>query len=65
MSRTQTFDTAEAVRAARAVFWEQGFEGAALPELERATGWADRASTTRSVPNAGCSERLSTAVSTR
>ncbi|MBP3977441.1 TetR/AcrR family transcriptional regulator [Microbacterium sp. BLY] len=38
MGRTQTFDTAEAVRAARSVFWEQGFEGAPLPELERATG---------------------------
>lgn len=38
MGRTQTFDTAEAVRAARGVFWERGFEGAPLPELERATG---------------------------
>jgi TetR/AcrR family transcriptional regulator, transcriptional repressor for nem operon len=38
MGRTQTFDTAEAVRAARSVFWEHGYEGAALPELEQATG---------------------------
>lgn len=38
MGRTQTFDTAAVVRAARGVFWEQGFEAAPLPELERATG---------------------------
>ncbi|GAA3670585.1 TetR/AcrR family transcriptional regulator [Microbacterium marinilacus] len=38
MGRTQTFDTTEVVRAARGVFWEQGFDGAPLPELERATG---------------------------
>ncbi|MDR6867619.1 AcrR family transcriptional regulator [Microbacterium resistens] len=38
MGRAQTFDTAEVVRAARAVFWRQGYESAALPELERATG---------------------------
>lgn len=38
MGRTQLFDTAEAVRAARAVFWAEGFEQAALPELERVTG---------------------------
>ena len=38
MGRTQTFDTNEAVRAARAVFWEHGYESAALPELEKATG---------------------------
>ncbi|PRI12123.1 TetR/AcrR family transcriptional regulator [Leucobacter massiliensis] len=38
MGRIQTFDTVDAVRAARAVFWEHGFEGASLPELERATG---------------------------
>ena len=38
MGRTQTFDTNEVVRAARAVFWEHGYESAALPELEKATG---------------------------
>ncbi|MFE6966204.1 TetR/AcrR family transcriptional regulator [Agromyces sp. NPDC057679] len=38
MGRTQTFDTGDVVRAARAVFWEHGFESAALPELERVTG---------------------------
>lgn len=38
MGRTQTFDTDEVVRAARAVFWARGYEEAALPELERATG---------------------------
>lgn len=38
MGRVRAFDTAEAVRAARAVFWERGFDGASLPELEQATG---------------------------
>jgi len=38
MGRAQAFDTAEAVRSARAVFWERGYEEASLPELERATG---------------------------
>lgn len=38
MGRTQTFDTDEAVRAARAVFWVRGYEDASLPDLERATG---------------------------
>lgn len=38
MGRTKTFDTAEAVRAARAVFWARGFESASLPELQEATG---------------------------
>lgn len=38
MGRTQSFDTDEVVRAARAVFWANGYEGAALPELEKATG---------------------------
>lgn len=38
MGRTQAFDTDEAVRSARAVFWERGYEEASLPDLERATG---------------------------
>ncbi len=38
MGRNRTFDASEAVRAARSVFWSNGFEGASLPELERATG---------------------------
>lgn len=38
MGRMQTFDTDDAVRSARAVFWERGYEEASLPELERATG---------------------------
>ncbi|WP_022909517.1 TetR/AcrR family transcriptional regulator [Aestuariimicrobium kwangyangense] len=38
MGRRQTFDTAEAIRAARGVFWQHGYEGASLPDLERATG---------------------------
>lgn len=38
MGRAQTFDTASAVRSARAVFWERGYEDASLPDLERATG---------------------------
>lgn len=38
MGRTQAFDTQEAIRAARTVFWEHGYEDASLPDLERATG---------------------------
>ncbi|MDN6799418.1 MAG: TetR/AcrR family transcriptional regulator [Propionibacterium sp.] len=38
MGRSQTFDTDEVVRAARAVFWERGYEVASLPDLEHATG---------------------------
>jgi TetR/AcrR family transcriptional repressor of nem operon len=38
MGRTQTFDTARAVQAARDVFWDKGFEGTSLPDLENATG---------------------------
>lgn len=38
MGRAQTYNRAEAIRAARSVFWEQGYEGASLPELERVTG---------------------------
>lgn len=38
MGRQQGFETGAVVRAARAVFWERGFEEASLPELETATG---------------------------
>ncbi|SMH40456.1 transcriptional regulator, TetR family [Rathayibacter oskolensis] len=38
MGRLQGFETGAVVRAARAVFWERGFEEASLPELEIATG---------------------------
>ncbi len=38
MGRTRSFDVDEAVRAARAVFWREGYEGASLPDLEAATG---------------------------
>lgn len=38
MGRTQSFDTDQVVRSARAVFWDRGFEEASLPELEAATG---------------------------
>ena len=38
MGRTQTFDTERAVQAARDVFWDKGFEGTSLPDLEEATG---------------------------
>ncbi|SDQ85601.1 TetR/AcrR family transcriptional regulator [Microbacterium sp. cf332] len=38
MGRAQTYDRADAVRAARGVFWELGYDGAPLPELERVTG---------------------------
>lgn len=38
MGRLQSFDTQDAIRAARTVFWEHGYEAASLPELERATG---------------------------
>lgn len=38
MGRTQTFDTAAVVRAARTVFWQHGFEAASVPALEAATG---------------------------
>jgi len=40
MGRTQTFDTTTAVRAARDVFWQHGFEGASLADLESSTGLA-------------------------
>jgi AcrR family transcriptional regulator len=38
MGRRRAFDTEEAIRAARRVFWSQGFETASLPALEEATG---------------------------
>lgn len=38
MGRAQSFDTAAAVRCARQVFWETGYEDAAIPALESATG---------------------------
>ncbi|CAL8975949.1 hypothetical protein CELL_02183 [Cellulomonas sp. T2.31MG-18] len=38
MGRPRTFETAAAVRAARAVFWRDGYELASLPDLEAATG---------------------------
>lgn len=38
MGRPQEFDTAQVVRAAREVFWAEGFQDAAMPELEAATG---------------------------
>jgi len=38
MGRPQAFDTTEAVRAARTVFWGEGFQDAAMPALEAATG---------------------------
>ena len=38
MGRPQTFETDEVVRAARGVFWRDGYESASLPDLEQATG---------------------------
>ena len=38
MGRTATFDRADAVRAARGVFWNQGYEATSIPDLEQATG---------------------------
>ena len=38
MGRKRSFNTQEAVRAARSVFWSNGFEGSSLPDLEEATG---------------------------
>ncbi|MDR7385334.1 TetR/AcrR family transcriptional regulator [Promicromonospora iranensis] len=38
MARTQAFDREVVVRAARALFWRAGFEGASVPALEEATG---------------------------
>lgn len=38
MGRTPLFDHATVVRAARDVFWAQGFEATSIADLERATG---------------------------
>lgn len=38
LARTASFDRHDVARAARAVFWSQGYEGAAIPDLEAATG---------------------------
>jgi len=38
VGRTRKFDVDDAVRAASAVFWRQGYEGTSLPDLEAATG---------------------------
>ena len=38
MGRTRTFDESDATRSALGVFWGHGFDGAAVPDLERATG---------------------------
>lgn len=38
MGRKRNFDADAAVRAARSVFWSNGYEGASLPDLEAATG---------------------------
>ncbi len=38
MGRSQTFETERAVRAAREVFWRDGYAEASVPALERATG---------------------------
>ena len=38
MARPQSFDTAEALHSALAVFWEKGFEATSLPDILKATG---------------------------
>lgn len=38
MGRTRTFDERDVVRAARGVFWANGYADTAIPQLERATG---------------------------
>ena len=38
MGRLQTFDSGVVVQAARNLFWDKGFDGASLGELEAATG---------------------------
>ncbi|ORC16108.1 hypothetical protein A7979_05765 [Rothia nasimurium] len=38
MGRTATFDRVDAVRAARGIFWDRGYEATSIPDLEQATG---------------------------
>lgn len=38
MGRTKSFVTADVVRAARDVFWRQGYDEASIPQLRAATG---------------------------
>ena len=38
MGRTKAFDSAAVIRAARDAFWERGYEGTSVVDLERATG---------------------------
>jgi len=38
MGRTQAFESAAVVRSARDAFWERGYEGTSVVDLERATG---------------------------
>lgn len=38
MGRAPSYDSTTVVQAARDVFWDQGLDGASLPDLERATG---------------------------
>ena len=38
MGRTRSFSTADVVRAARDVFWREGYDEASVPQLRAATG---------------------------
>jgi AcrR family transcriptional regulator len=38
MGRSQAFDTTTVVQAARDLFWDKGYDGVSLSDLERATG---------------------------
>lgn len=38
MGRTASFEKDQVIAAARDLFWQQGYEGTAVPDLERATG---------------------------
>ncbi|MFW0797304.1 helix-turn-helix domain-containing protein [Gordonia sp. CPCC 205515] len=38
MGRTQAYDTAEVVGAARNLFWQKGFDAVSVSDVERATG---------------------------